>query len=126
MPFLELLIGYRTLKFKYHLKKNQNLQKQWPECYQLAGAVGFKFPYFKKTPLGDVVPQANGSAVDLMDNFLNWNPSLRPTAQSALKHQYFQVNIYFFQVPSASKNCYCSSRLVNNIISCTLEFVKIK
>ncbi|XP_068892448.1 serine/threonine-protein kinase dyf-5 isoform X4 [Tenebrio molitor] len=66
-------------------------RKQWPECYQLAGAVGFKFPYFKKTPLGDVVPQANGSAVDLMDNFLNWNPSLRPTAQSALKHQYFQV-----------------------------------
>ncbi|XP_063931085.1 serine/threonine-protein kinase dyf-5 isoform X2 [Zophobas morio] len=66
-------------------------KKQWPECYQLAGAVGFKFPYFKKTPLEDVVPQANAAAVDLMEILLSWNPALRPTAQSALKHQYFQV-----------------------------------
>ncbi|XP_970887.3 serine/threonine-protein kinase MAK isoform X2 [Tribolium castaneum] len=66
-------------------------RKQWPECYQLAGAVGFKFPYFTKTPLGDVVPQANAAAIDLMDSFLSWNPAHRPTAQSALKHQYFQV-----------------------------------
>ncbi|RZC39058.1 serine/threonine-protein kinase MAK, partial [Asbolus verrucosus] len=66
-------------------------KKKWPECYQLAGAVGFKFPYFTKTPLGDVVPQASTTAIDLMDNLLNWNPAHRPTAQSALKHQYFQI-----------------------------------
>lgn len=68
------------------------LQKKWPECYQLAGAVGFKFPYFAKTPLSDVVPQACYTSVNLMDDLLEWNPAHRPTAQAALKHQFFQVN----------------------------------
>ncbi|KAJ8924581.1 hypothetical protein NQ315_000730 [Exocentrus adspersus] len=66
-------------------------KKKWPECYQLAGAVGFKFPYFAKTPLSDVVPQASYSSINLMDELLEWNPSHRPTAQAALKHQFFQV-----------------------------------
>lgn len=70
------------------------LQKQWPEGYQLAGAVGFKFPYFAATPLNNVVPQASLVAISLMDMLLDWNPSRRPTAQSALKHQYFQVSDY--------------------------------
>lgn len=61
----------------------------------MAGAVGFKFPYFAKTALGDVVPQASATAIDLMENFLDWNPAYRPTAQSALKHQYFQAHITF-------------------------------
>ncbi|KAJ8943751.1 hypothetical protein NQ318_011962 [Aromia moschata] len=66
-------------------------KKKWPECYQLAGAVGFKFPYFAKTPLGDVVPQASNNAISLMDDLLEWNPAHRPSAQSALKHQFFLV-----------------------------------
>ncbi|XP_018577286.1 serine/threonine-protein kinase dyf-5 isoform X2 [Anoplophora glabripennis] len=66
-------------------------KKKWSECYQLAGAVGFKFPYFAKTPLSDVVPQASYSSINLMDDLLEWNPTHRPTAQSALKHQFFQV-----------------------------------
>ncbi|XP_060535173.1 serine/threonine-protein kinase MAK-like [Cylas formicarius] len=66
-------------------------KKTWPEGYRLAGAVGFKFPYFAKTSLGDVVPHAGASALGLMADFLEWNPAHRPTAQSALRHQYFQV-----------------------------------
>ncbi|XP_076271823.1 serine/threonine-protein kinase dyf-5-like isoform X1 [Rhynchophorus ferrugineus] len=66
-------------------------KKKWPEGYQLAGAVGFKFPYFVKTPLSDVVPQAGPLAISLMDDFMEWNPAHRPTAQGALKHQYFQI-----------------------------------
>lgn len=66
-------------------------KKIWPEAYQLAGAVGFKFPYFVKTPLNDVIPQANEVAIALMDSLLSWNPAERPTAQSALRNQYFQV-----------------------------------
>lgn len=77
------------------------VQKKWPEGYQLAGAVGFKFPYFTKTPLSDVVPQASPVAVNLMDLLMEWNPSHRPTAQGALKHQYFQVSTSNFQ----SKKC---------------------
>ncbi|KAJ8972224.1 hypothetical protein NQ314_000285 [Rhamnusium bicolor] len=57
----------------------------------LAGAVGFKFPYFAKTPLNDVVPQASYTAINLMDDLLEWNPTHRPTAQSALKHKFFLV-----------------------------------
>lgn len=66
-------------------------QKKWPECYQLAGAIGFKFPYFTRTPLGDVVPQASQVAINLLDDLLEWNPAHRPTTQAALKHQFFQV-----------------------------------
>lgn len=66
-------------------------KKLWPEGYQLAGAVGFKFPYFTSTPLTAVVPQASPVAINLMDVLLDWNPSVRPTSHAALKHPYFQV-----------------------------------
>ncbi|KAI4472192.1 mitogen-activated protein kinase [Holotrichia oblita] len=66
-------------------------KKVWPEGYQLAGAVGFKFPYFTSTPLSNVVPQASAVGIKLMDVLLDWNPSGRPTAQAALKHSYFQI-----------------------------------
>lgn len=67
------------------------MQKQWSEGYQLAGAVGFKFPYFTSTPINAVVPQASVVAINLIEVFLQWNPASRPTAQTALKHSYFQV-----------------------------------
>ncbi|KAI4472208.1 mitogen-activated protein kinase [Holotrichia oblita] len=66
-------------------------KKIWSEGYQLAGAVGFKFPYFTSTPLSNVVPQASAVGIKLMDVLLDWNPSGRPTAQAALKHSYFQI-----------------------------------
>ncbi|KAF2904907.1 hypothetical protein ILUMI_01263 [Ignelater luminosus] len=66
-------------------------KKHWPEGYQLAGAVGFKFPHFTSTPITAVVPQASEVGVNLIEILLDWNPSRRPTAQSALKHSYFQV-----------------------------------
>ncbi|KAK9701584.1 Protein kinase domain [Popillia japonica] len=66
-------------------------KKVWSEGYQLAGAVGFKFPYFTSTPLCNVVPQASAVGIKLMDILLDWNPSGRPTAQAALKHSYFQI-----------------------------------
>ncbi|XP_065161851.1 serine/threonine-protein kinase MAK-like [Atheta coriaria] len=66
-------------------------KKIWPDGYQLAGAVGFKFPYFVKTELTSVVPQASSTAIKLMEVLMDWNPTNRPTAQSALKNAYFQV-----------------------------------
>ncbi|KAL1518042.1 hypothetical protein ABEB36_001728 [Hypothenemus hampei] len=70
-------------------------KKKWSEGYQLAGAIGFKFPYFSKTPLNDVVPQASVVAIALMDQLMEWNPVHRPTAQGALKHQYFLVGQHY-------------------------------
>ncbi|XP_018336016.1 serine/threonine-protein kinase ICK isoform X3 [Agrilus planipennis] len=67
-------------------------KKRWPEGYHLAGALGYKFPHFSSTPLNEVVPQASQLGVGLMEILLEWNPSYRPTALSALKHTYFQVS----------------------------------
>ncbi|GJQ84167.1 hypothetical protein Trydic_g2844 [Trypoxylus dichotomus] len=77
-------------------------KKIWSEGYQLAGAVGFKFPYFTSTPLGSVVPQASGVGIKLIDILLDWNPSGRPTAQAALKHSYFQIGQHYTVVMNNS------------------------
>ncbi|XP_066250527.1 serine/threonine-protein kinase MAK isoform X2 [Euwallacea similis] len=89
-------------------------KKKWPEGYQLSGAVGFKFPYFSKTPLSEVVPQASPVAVNLMDQLMEWNPAHRPTAQGALKHQYFQIGQqhYHLSIPSGLQdNLRASARM---------------
>ncbi|KAF5273300.1 hypothetical protein FQR65_LT04722 [Abscondita terminalis] len=81
-------------------------KKQWPEGYQLAGAVGFKFPHFTSMPITSVVPQASEIGVNLIEILLDWNPARRPSAQAALKHSYFQVGQRYgagLQVNSARK-----------------------
>ncbi|XP_030749308.1 serine/threonine-protein kinase dyf-5-like isoform X2 [Sitophilus oryzae] len=91
-------------------------KKKWPEGYQLAGAVGFKFPYFVKTQLSDVVPQAGSLAVALMDDLMEWNPVHRPTAQGALKHQYFQVGQSYSSVtrPLVANNVLQENGMIKN------------
>ncbi|KAK0163645.1 hypothetical protein PV327_007308 [Microctonus hyperodae] len=64
----------------------------WPEGYQLATAMNFKFPIFTKTPLKDLIPNACQEAIVLMEDMLEWNPIKRPSAQQALRYPYFQVN----------------------------------
>ncbi|KAK9880947.1 hypothetical protein WA026_013273 [Henosepilachna vigintioctopunctata] len=78
--------------------------KEWPEGFQTAGAVGYKFPYFAKTELSDVVPQASKLALNLLDNLLRWNPADRPTAQGALKHHYFQVGQRYSSISRTNGN----------------------
>ncbi|CAG5096497.1 Similar to Mak: Serine/threonine-protein kinase MAK (Mus musculus) [Cotesia congregata] len=64
----------------------------WPEGYQLANAMNFKFPTISRTPLKDIIPNAGQEAIILMEDMLEWNPIKRPTAQQALRYPYFQVN----------------------------------
>ncbi|XP_034946794.1 serine/threonine-protein kinase dyf-5-like isoform X2 [Chelonus insularis] len=64
----------------------------WPEGYELAEAMNFRFPLFKKTPLKDIIPNASQDAIILMEDMLEWNPIKRPNAQQALRYPYFQVN----------------------------------
>ncbi|XP_044582034.1 serine/threonine-protein kinase dyf-5-like isoform X2 [Cotesia glomerata] len=64
----------------------------WPEGYQLANAMNFKFPTISRTPLKDIIPNAGQEAIILMEDMLEWNPIKRPTAQQALRYTYFQVN----------------------------------
>jgi len=61
-------------------------QKEWFEGYQLASAMSFKFPQFKRLALNTVVPNASRDGIHLMELLLSWNPIKRPSAQSALRY----------------------------------------
>lgn len=61
-------------------------QKEWFEGYQLASAMNFKFPQFKRIALNTVVPNASRDGIHLMELLLSWNPIRRPSAQSALRY----------------------------------------
>ncbi|XP_015188017.1 PREDICTED: serine/threonine-protein kinase ICK isoform X1 [Polistes dominula] len=65
----------------------------WPEGFQLAAAMNFKFPNFTKTSLTILIPNASQEAVILMEDMLQWNPIKRPTAQQSLRYPYFQVGV---------------------------------
>ncbi|KAL6422294.1 hypothetical protein ACFW04_010567 [Cataglyphis niger] len=66
-------------------------KEDWPEGYQLAAAMNFKFPNFTRTSLAVLIPNASQEAVILMEDMLQWNPVKRPTAQQSLRYPYFQV-----------------------------------
>uniref|UniRef100_A0A8B9KMF5 non-specific serine/threonine protein kinase n=1 Tax=Astyanax mexicanus TaxID=7994 RepID=A0A8B9KMF5_ASTMX len=63
----------------------------WPEGYQLAAAMNFRFPQCVPTPLKTLIPNASNEALTLMKDLLQWDPKKRPTAVQALRYPYFQV-----------------------------------
>ncbi|CAL1596777.1 unnamed protein product [Knipowitschia caucasica] len=63
----------------------------WPEGYQLATAMNFRFPQCVPTHLKTLIPNASNEAITLMRDLLQWDPKKRPTAVQALRHPYFQV-----------------------------------
>ncbi|KAM9827905.1 serine/threonine-protein kinase MAK [Neosynchiropus ocellatus] len=63
----------------------------WPEGYQLASAMNFRFPQCVPTHLKTLIPNASNEAISLMRDLLQWDPKKRPTAVQALRYQYFQV-----------------------------------
>lgn len=64
-------------------------QNDWPEGYQLANAMNFKFPMFSKVPLENIVNGAGSEGMKLLEDMLMWNPNKRPTAQQALRYKHF-------------------------------------
>uniref|UniRef100_A0A672PIB5 Serine/threonine-protein kinase MAK-like n=2 Tax=Sinocyclocheilus grahami TaxID=75366 RepID=A0A672PIB5_SINGR len=66
-------------------------KSDWPEGYQLAAAMNFRFPQCVHTPLKTLIPNATNEAVDLMRDLLQWDPKKRPSAAKALRYPYFQV-----------------------------------
>ncbi|XP_077100420.1 serine/threonine-protein kinase MAK isoform X11 [Siphateles boraxobius] len=66
-------------------------KSDWPEGYQLAAAMNFRFPQCVPTPLKTLIPNATNEALDLMRDFLHWDPKKRPSAAKALRYPYFQV-----------------------------------
>uniref|UniRef100_A0A1A7WJA6 non-specific serine/threonine protein kinase n=3 Tax=Iconisemion striatum TaxID=60296 RepID=A0A1A7WJA6_9TELE len=63
----------------------------WPEGYQLASAMNFRFPQCVPTHLKTLIPNASNEAITLMKDLLQWDPKNRPTAVQALRYPYFQV-----------------------------------
>uniref|UniRef100_UPI0037E78E16 serine/threonine-protein kinase MAK n=1 Tax=Semicossyphus pulcher TaxID=241346 RepID=UPI0037E78E16 len=63
----------------------------WPEGYQLASAMNFRFPQCVPTHLKTLIPNASNEAITLMKDLLQWDPKKRPTAVQALRYPYFQV-----------------------------------
>ncbi|XP_038190626.1 serine/threonine-protein kinase MAK isoform X3 [Arvicola amphibius] len=66
-------------------------KSDWPEGYQLASSMNFRFPQCIPINLKTLIPNASSEAIQLMTEMLNWDPKKRPTASQALKHSYFQV-----------------------------------
>lgn len=64
-------------------------KNDWPEGYQLAAAMNFRFPNFSKTSLNLLIPNASHEAVVIMEDMLLWNPMKRPTAQQSLRYVFF-------------------------------------
>ena len=82
----------------------------WPEGYQLAAAMNFKFPTLGRTPLKDLIPNAGHEAIVLMEDMLEWNPIKRPTAQQSLR--FFIVKNPYLHV--SGKFC---NRLLTEILT---------
>ncbi|MGH0160171.1 UNVERIFIED_CONTAM: hypothetical protein FKN15_038845 [Acipenser sinensis] len=68
-----------------------SLENDWPEGYQLAGSMNFRFPQCVPTHLKTLIPNASNEAIALMRDMLQWDPKKRPTAIQALRYPYFQV-----------------------------------
>uniref|UniRef100_A0A673B7E7 non-specific serine/threonine protein kinase n=1 Tax=Sphaeramia orbicularis TaxID=375764 RepID=A0A673B7E7_9TELE len=66
-------------------------KSDWPEGYQLAAAMNFRFPQCVPTHLKTLIPNASNEAITLMKDLLQWDPKKRPTAVQALRYPYFQV-----------------------------------
>lgn len=81
------------LKRSFHFECSKNLfllpQKDWPEGYQLANEMNFKFPAFSPIPLESIVPNCSPEGITLISQLLDWNPSKRPTSSSVFRCPYF-------------------------------------
>lgn len=55
-------------------------QTDWPEGYNLATSMNFRFPKCVPTSLRSLIPNASNEAITLMKNMLQWAPEKRPSA----------------------------------------------
>ncbi|KAK1792670.1 hypothetical protein P4O66_012594 [Electrophorus voltai] len=66
-------------------------KNDWPEGYQLATTMHFRWPQCVPTSLRNLIPNASAEAIQLMRDLLQWDPKKRPAASQALRYPYFNV-----------------------------------
>ncbi|XP_065084257.1 probable serine/threonine-protein kinase DDB_G0268078 [Ochlerotatus camptorhynchus] len=64
-------------------------KNDWPDGHKLATTIQFRFPECPKIPLESLVIRASTSGIQLLEDFLLWEPDKRPTAQQSLKYPYY-------------------------------------
>ncbi|XP_059468544.1 serine/threonine-protein kinase MAK isoform X2 [Neocloeon triangulifer] len=77
-------------------------KRDWPEGFQLANAMNFKFPQFSRTPIASLVPNANDGGISLLEDLLSWDPAKRPTAVQAIRYPYFKMAQKLGMLPANS------------------------
>ncbi|XP_071375477.1 serine/threonine-protein kinase ICK-like [Centroberyx affinis] len=66
-------------------------KNDWPEGYQLASAMNFRWPQCVPSNLRTLIPNASTEAIHLMRDLLQWDPKKRPASGQALRYSYFYV-----------------------------------
>lgn len=66
-------------------------KNDWPEGFQLASAMNFRWPQCVPSNLRTLIPNASAEAIQLMRDLLQWDPKKRPAAGQALRYSYFYV-----------------------------------
>ncbi|XP_031720768.1 serine/threonine-protein kinase MAK-like [Anarrhichthys ocellatus] len=64
-------------------------KSDWPQGYNLATSMNFRFNKCVSTSLGSLIPNASNEAITLMTDMLQWVPEKRPSAAQALQYSYF-------------------------------------
>ncbi|XP_056148398.1 serine/threonine-protein kinase ICK-like [Lampris incognitus] len=66
-------------------------KNDWPEGYQLASAMNFRWPQCVPSNPRTLIPNASAEAIHLMRDLIQWDPKKRPTSGQALRYSYFCV-----------------------------------
>ncbi|XP_071336904.1 serine/threonine-protein kinase ICK-like isoform X1 [Trachinotus anak] len=66
-------------------------KNDWPEGYQLASAMNFRWPQCVPSNLKTLIPNASPEAIHLMADLLQWDPKKRPASAQSLRYSYFHV-----------------------------------
>ncbi|TKS85477.1 Serine/threonine-protein kinase ICK [Collichthys lucidus] len=66
-------------------------KNDWPDGYQLASAMNFRWPQCVPNNLKTLIPNASPEAIHLMTDLLQWDPKKRPASAQALRYSYFHV-----------------------------------